>query len=457
MISSLLHMNGHPMVEKLLESVFGHDRFRPGQAAVVAAILDGRDVLAVRATGFGKSLCYQLPALLLPRPTVVVSPLIALMQDQVEGLRARGVDAAALSSGLNPSQRRALEDRLRHSPPRLLYLSPEALATDRIRAIVPRLSPARVIVDEAHCISDWGHDFRPEYRNILRFLESAGRPPVAAFTATATPSTRADIEASLGLRRPARFLSSVDRPNLHWSVRPSGAHASGLDEIGAAVERALGRGGRSSALLYLLSRAGTVRLAHQLRGRGWETAVYHAGLDRATRRILQSGFTLGRYRVMCATSAFGMGVDHPEIRLVAHIGMPSSLEAYVQEAGRAGRDGDPASCLLIPMPGDHRLHERRIRQRHRSDRSRSRPRACALGRLECGSPPADPGRRPGREESPSRLASRARSRLRAMRRYATSRRCRRAVIARYFGEPEPRCSGCDRCRDFRAGNARPRS
>ena len=446
-------MRDEQTIRQVLKSVFGHERFRPGQAAVVTAILEGRDLVAVRATGFGKSLCYQLPALLLPRPTVVVSPLIALMQDQVKGLRARGVDAAAYSSSLDRDQKRALEDRLRHLPPRLLYLSPEALATDRVRALARALEPARVIVDEAHCISDWGHDFRPEYRNILRFLEASGRPPVAAFTATATPHTRADIETSLGLRRPARFLSSVDRPNLDWAVSHSGGNASGFDEILVAVERALGHGGRASALIYLLSRAGTVRLAHQLRRRGWEAAVYHAGLDSATRDGLQSGFIAGRYRVLCATSAFGMGVDHPQIRLVAHVGMPAALEAYVQEAGRAGRDGDPARCLLMPMPGDIRLHRERIRSRYAATRHRG-GRAASPGEGLAGrSAPAESES----VEPPSRRAARARNRLRAMRQYATARGCRRAVIARYFGEPDPPCRGCDRCRDSGAGNRRFRS
>jgi hypothetical protein len=234
---------------EVLRSVFGHAALRPGQEAVIAAILAGRDVLAVRATGFGKSLCYQLPALLLPRPTVVVSPLIALMQDQVEGLLARGIDAAAYSSALDRSERQALTDRLRHAPPRLIYLSPEALATERVRELATTLSPARVIVDEAHCISEWGHEFRPEYRNIGRFLEISGHPPVAAFTATATPQTRADIEASLRLRAPAHFVSSVDRPNLIWPVSRTGGSAIFVEEVHAAIKRALEPGGHSSGSL----------------------------------------------------------------------------------------------------------------------------------------------------------------------------------------------------------------
>jgi ATP-dependent DNA helicase RecQ len=404
---------------RILQSVFGHEEFRIGQASVVTAILAGRDVLTVRATGFGKSLCYQLPALMLDRPTVVVSPLIALMQDQVAGLARRGVDSAALTSALGSREREALISRIRESPPRILFLSPEKLATARMRALAPYLAPARLIVDEAHCISDWGHDFRPDYRNINRFLSAAGRPPVAAFTATATPQTRKDIEQALGLRRPARFVSTVDRPNLSWSVSLAARRGVAMDVLIDAVRTATGAGGLSSALVYLLSRAGTVRLAQALRRRGIGAAVYHAGLDAPTRGVLQDGFLSGRYRVMCATSAFGMGVDHPEIRLVTHLGMPAALEAYVQEAGRAGRDGKSARCLLLPTRGDVELHMYRIRTKRMAARSNGEP---------------------GGE-----IAARARARLRAMRGYVTTRGCRRAAIARYFGEPRPACGGCDRC------------
>ena len=410
---------GADAVRETLARVFGHGQLRPGQAAVIHAILAGRDVLTVRATGFGKSLCYQLPALLLPRPTVVISPLIALMQDQVEGLRARGVDAAALTSALAASERATLVARIRTSPPPILYLSPEGLATSRIRDMAPGIAPARVVVDEAHCISDWGHDFRPDYRSIGEFLAAAGRPPVAAFTATATPDTREDIETCLGLRDPIRFVSTVDRPNLFWSVSMAARRGVALPVLVEAIESAIRTGARASALVYLLSRAGTVRLAHALRRRGLSAAVYHAGLDPDSRAALQQRFLAGRYRVLCATSAFGMGIDHPEIRLVAHLGMPAALEAYVQEAGRAGRDGLPARCLLLPTRGDIELHRSRIRDRWRaSARERSRSRV---------------------------IAGRSRARLRAMHGYAGARGCRRAVIARYFGEPPPTCGGCDRC------------
>ena len=402
---------------------FGHDGFRPGQAAIVAAILAGRDVLGVRATGSGKSLCFQLPAVMSSGPTIVVSPLIALMREQVEGLRRRGIDAAALTSATDPTERAGVLRRLGTRPPRLLYISPEGLTTRRFRAMSAELRPARVVVDEAHCISDWGHDFRPEYRKILPWLESVGMPPVAAFTATATPVTRDDIEACLGLRDPVRFVSSVNRPNLRWEVNAPGEPGSALETIEAAVSGALRDGEGGSALIYVLSRSGTVQLAHALRCGGAPAIAYHAGLEASTRSRLQDAFASGAHRVMCATSAFGMGVDHPTIRLVCHLGIPAALEAYVQEAGRAGRDGKPARCLLIPLPSDCRLHRSRIRSRRNVGRAST----------------------PEMRSASRRIAALAHGRLEAMRSYARARGCRRAAIARYFGEPYPECTGCDRC------------
>ncbi len=414
---------GSGAVDEALRRYFGHDGFRPGQAAIISAMLAGRDVLGVRATGSGKSLCFQLPAVLSSGPTIVISPLIALMRDQVESLRSRGIDAVALNSAADRSSRSRLLQRIGSDPPSLLYLSPEGLASRLVRSVSAELRPARVVVDEAHCISDWGHDFRPDYRRILPWLESIGRPPVAALTATATPATRRDIELCLDLRDPVRFVSSVNRPNLFWEVAQLGRSGSTPCQIEAAVRRALREGRGASALIYVLSRTGAVRLAHALRCAGTPAVAYHAGLDASTRSRLQDEFSGGRHRVICATNAFGMGVDHPTIRLVFHLGMPAALEAYVQEAGRAGRDGNPARCVLLPLPGDDRLHRSRIRSRRVSGF------------------PLPPDRQISRRE----ISNQALRRLRRMRSYVTGRGCRRAFISRYFGETESTCEGCDRC------------
>lgn len=390
----------------VLRARFGHDEFRAGQASVVRAMLADRDVLAVMPTGAGKSICYQVPALLAERPTLVVSPLIALMEDQVGALRARGVPAFALTSATSPAGRRTVRKRLESPGPLLLYAAPERLTLSGFRAVVARSRPARIVVDEAHCISQWGHDFRPAYLAIGRFARAVGRPPVAAFTATATPATREDICDRLDLRRVTRFLSSVDRPNLWWEVEEVRQARRGLDIIGRAVRDR----GDGAALVYVTTRALAAGVAAALRRLGQPAIAYHAGLTPARRAAAQDAFLADRRSVVVATCAFGMGIDHPNVRLVAHLGMPGALEAYVQEAGRAGRDGAAGRCLLVALPSDRALHLRRI------------------GEL------ARPGRRA------------ARGRLRAMRGYVRERRCRRKAIAVYFGERPPACAGCDLCR-----------
>jgi ATP-dependent DNA helicase RecQ len=397
-----------PAIEQaaaVLRERFGHPAFRPGQAPIVAAMAAGRDVLAVLPTGAGKSVCYQVPALLSPRPTLVVSPLIALMEDQVAALETKGIPAAAFSSATAPADRRRAERRLEASGPFLLYAAPERLVVDSFRETAARARLARIVVDEAHCISEWGHDFRPSYREIGQFARAVGRPPVAAFTATATPATRSDIALQLGLRRPVRFVAAVDRPNLRWEVKRTATTQRAVPRLAGAVRHR----GLGAALVYVPTRALAGGLAAALRRQGQPAIAYHAGLSAERRTAAQAAFLANPRGVVCATCAFGMGIDHPRVRLVAHLGMPGALEAYVQEAGRAGRDGAPSRCLLVHLPSDLRLHRGRIR------------------------------------ELPGRARRGARLRLAAMRAYVGERRCRRRAIAAYFGEPAPDCAGCDLC------------
>lgn len=399
-----------PRAAAVLRERFGHPSFRAGQAPIVAAMAAGRDLLAVLPTGAGKSVCYQVPALLSSRATLVVSPLIALMEDQVAALDAKGIPAAAFTSATTPALRRRVERRIGEQGPFLLYAAPERLVLDAFRRVASRARLERIVVDEAHCISEWGHDFRPSYRAIGEFARAVGRPPIAAFTATATPATRADIVRQLELRKPARFIAGVDRPNLRWEVERAFGTAKALPRLGEAVRRR----GSGAALVYVPTRALAAGLAAALRRQGQPAIAYHAGLSAERRTAAQEAFLADPRGVVCATCAFGMGIDHPRVRLVAHLGMPGALEAYVQEAGRAGRDGEASRCLLVRLPSDLGLHRGRIR------------------------------------DLPPRARRAARVRLRAMRDYVTERRCRRRAIAAYFGEAPPRCAGCDLC-DRRRG------
>jgi ATP-dependent DNA helicase RecQ len=401
-----------PSVDEALRRLYGYGEFRRLQRPVVQAMLAGRDVLAVLPTGAGKSLCFQLPALIGDGLTLVTSPLISLMQDQVAALRRRGHPAAAITSASSASARRRSLTALSEGRLRLLYVSPEMLWSSRFRVAWGGRTPARLVVDEAHCISEWGHDFRPSYRRIGDFARLAGRPPIAAFTATATPRTRGDIERSLGLSDPFRVVAPVDRRNIRWEVRRAGSRGQALDLTGAAVRGALRSSPGGAAIVYVPTRAFAALAARSLCRLGVRAAYYHAGLDGSARQAVQERFLAGDLRVVCATNAFGMGIDHPHVRLVCHCGMPGALEAYVQEAGRGGRDGGPAHALLIRTPRDRRLQLSLIRD--------------------------GPGlRRTARDRS--------RARLSAMMGYVATRRCRRAYIARYFGERPRQCAGCDRC------------
>jgi len=399
-------MSDFAAAERALRTIFGFEAFRPGQAEIVAAILDGRDVLAVMPTGSGKSLCYQLPAILNDGLTVVVSPLIALMRNQVAQLSAYGVAAAALNSSNDPDENRAILDRIARGDLRLVYVAPERLVRPDTLDLLKRAKVTLLAVDEAHCISQWGHDFRPEYAALGAVQAELGGVQTVAFTATADAATRADILAKLFNRAPAVFVHGFDRPNLRLAMA---AKAGGRKQVADFVKRHAGESG----IVYCSSRRKTEELAEFLRQSGVKALPYHAGMEPAARSRNQDVFLQEDGVVMAATVAFGMGIDKPDVRFVLHADMPANIESYYQEIGRAGRDGLPADTLTLYGMGDIRLRRMQIDESDSTDEQK---------RVD-------------------------RQRLNALVSLCESPRCRRQTLLAYFGETTSACGHCDFCCD----------
>jgi ATP-dependent DNA helicase RecQ len=327
---------------RVLKEAFGFTDFREGQEEVIASILARQDVLAVMPTGSGKSLCYQLPALLFPGITLVVSPLIALMKDQVDALVRRGIPASFVNSTLSVDQQQQRISQMREGLLRIVYVAPERFRNRRFMEGLRACSVSLVAIDEAHCVSEWGHDFRPDYLRLKEAIAWLQRPCVAALTATATPDVRCDIVDQLGLQTPALFVTGFDRPNLDFQVQEVSSEPDKLDAVRALLQRGMNRG-----IIYAATRKNVEKVTAELQSAGYRIGSYHAGLELEVRRQTQDRFMSGDLPMVVATNAFGMGIDKADLRFIIHYDVPGSLEAYYQEVGRAGRDGQPAICLLL--------------------------------------------------------------------------------------------------------------
>lgn len=399
---------------EVLYRYFGYTAFRSGQAELIDAQLSGRDVFGIMPTGGGKSLCYQIPALMLEGITLVVSPLISLMKDQVTALKNMGVSAAYVNRSLSAEQIRLVLRNIQQKKYKIIYIAPERLLTESFLAAISNLKIAMVAVDEAHCISQWGQDFRPSYLRIADFLKLLKvRPVVSAFTATATQEVRDDVERILGLQNPLRIITGYDRPNLRFAVvQPKSKPLALLDFIEA-------RPGKCG-IVYCSTRKEVEKVCQMLQNKGISATRYHAGLSEEERHTNQDDFVYDRCKVMVATNAFGMGIDKSNVGYVIHYNMPQCIESYYQEAGRAGRDGENADCILLYSPSDIRTAKFLIQHPTENEELS--------------------------EEERSNLVKKALIRLDAMVGYCNTSHCLRGYILEYFGQEHPQlCGNCSNC------------
>ena len=468
----------------LLRRHLGYDAFRPGQEDLVRAVLAGRDALGILPTGGGKSVCYQVPSLALGGLTLVVTPLVSLMEDQVDRARGAGLRAAHVSAAQTAAERRATLAQATSGALDILFVAPERLELMSFREALVAADVRLLAVDEAHCISEWGHDFRPAYRRI-GVLRGTLACPTLALTATATPAVRDDVLGSLALTRPLVVVRSFDRPNLSWWVLRGRALSERVAGVYALLRRLPG-----CAIVYAPTRRAVERVRDGLAGRGLATEAYHAGLPGPERSRVQAVFMNGACRVVVATNAFGMGIDKPDVRAVMHVQLPGTLEAYYQEAGRAGRDGGPARCIAFHTRADKRLSRlfvdrthppvRELRALHRRLLRHADARGvvhldapelgwaealvgewledtgtgalAALERVDAvrgvtsSTSPAIGVRRRWNVATALRLRRGALAKVEAVQGYARGRGCRRRALLSYFGEDAPpRCGSCDRC------------
>ncbi|KAB0678566.1 DNA helicase RecQ [Aureimonas leprariae] len=389
---------------EVLKSVYGYDAFRGPQAGIVDHVIAGRNAFVLMPTGGGKSLCYQIPAIVRPGMGLVVSPLLALMADQVAALRQAGVKAAALNSDLDPDERRALWSAVETGALDLLYVAPETLMRPDVLERLRRARLSLIAIDEAHCLSQWGHDFRPSYRQLDGLVRQFPATPRMALTATADEPTRAEILAHLDIAVADSFVAGFDRPNIRYAIEEK-------DNPRAQLKEFLARHEGESGIVYCLSKRKTEETAAWLRGEGTDALSYHAGMDKAAREASQRRFQRGEAVVMVATIAFGMGIDKPDVRFVAHVDLPGSIEAYYQETGRAGRDGLPSDTLMLYGHEDIALRSRFIEE----------------------------------SDAPDERKRMERQKLDALLGLAETASCRRQVLLSYFGDRCEPCGNCDTC------------